>query len=415
MARLEEIYQRLLRAEMAGKKEEEIRKIQEEDHGLEELSCLLHPEKHPVVWKFGHCTCEPKEQHSCVDGCDFGAIRFCDGDAKIDAHECVGCCACIDRCEDKRITESKDVFSVIKTLREKEGPVYALIAPAFIGQFDKKVTPAKLRSAFQKIGFDGMIEVALFADILTLKEAFEFDHNIKTESDYQLTSCCCPMWIAMIKKIYHELLPHVPGAVSPMIACGRTVKFLYPKAKTVFIGPCIAKKAEAREADLVGAIDHVLTFRETQDIFDALSIDPALLPGTEKDHSSRAGRIYARAGGVSEAVKETVREISPDRPITVRTKHADGVPACRAMIQEILEQRSTANFYEGMGCVGGCVGGPKAILNREEGKENVDRYGDEARFLTPINNPYVVELLQRLGYDTVESLLCESDIFTRKL
>ena len=92
------------------------------------------------------------------------------------------------------------------------------------------------------MGFQGLIEVAVFADILTLKEALEFDANIKKEQDYQLTSCCCPVWIAMIRKVYQELMPHVPGAVSPMVAAGRVVKKLHPEALTVFVGPCMAKK-----------------------------------------------------------------------------------------------------------------------------------------------------------------------------
>ena len=74
-----------------------------------------------------------------------------------------------------------------------------------------------------------MVEVALFADILTLKEALEFDKNILTDKDFQLTSCCCPMWIAMIRKVYHELIPHVPASVSPMAACGRAIKALHPR------------------------------------------------------------------------------------------------------------------------------------------------------------------------------------------
>ena len=258
-----------------------------------------------------------------------------------------------------------------------------------------------------------MIEVALFADILTLKEALEFDHNILNESDYQLTSCCCPMWIAMIRKIYHELMPHVPGSVSPMVACGRTIKTLHPDAVTVFIGPCLAKKAEAREQDVVGAVDYVLTFEEVRDMFLSLGINPADMEESYKDHSSRAGRIYARSGGVSEAVKETVERLNPQRKITVHTQHADGVPACKAMIGSILAGEAKANFYEGMGCVGGCVGGPKAIIDREDGKKHVDEYGTGATYKTPIDNPYVVELLKRLGFETVESLLKESDIFTR--
>jgi Iron only hydrogenase large subunit, C-terminal domain len=198
-----------------------------------------------------------------------------------------------------------------------------------------------------------------------------------------------------------------------MIASGRTIKHLHPDAVTVFIGPCMAKKAEAREADLASAIDYVLTFQEVRDIFEAMDIDPSKMEESEKDHSSRAGRIYARTGGVSEAVKTAVERLNPKNPISIRTKQADGIPACKQMISELMDGNISANFFEGMGCVGGCVGGPKAIIDREQGRLNVNEYGDAATSKTPIDNPYVIELLHRLGFNTVESLLEDSEIFTR--
>ena len=134
---------------------------------------------------------------------------------------------------------------------------------------------------------------------------------------------------------------------------------------------------------------------------------------SEKDHSSRAGRIYARTGGVSEAVSSTVKRLNPNRKITVRTRQADGVPACREMVAQIQNGEIQANFFEGMGCVGGCVGGPKVMIDRNLGRENVVQYGEDASYPTPIDNPYVIELLHRLGFDTVESLIEKSDIFTR--
>ena len=223
------------------------------------------------------------------------------------------------------------------------------------------------------------------------------------------------MWIGMIRKVYNQLLPHVPGSVSPMIACARVVKALHPDAMTVFIGPCLAKKAEAREKDLAGDVDFVLTFQETKNIFDALGIDPAVMEESEKDHSSKAGRIYARKGGVSEAVEYTVRAINPNKKTKIRTKHADGVPACRKMIQDIMEGKIEANFYEGMGCVGGCVGGPRSILGMELGTELVNEYGEKATYQHPAENPYVIELLHRLGMDTIESLLEETDFISRTI
>ena len=197
-----------------------------------------------------------------------------------------------------------------------------------------------------------------------------------------------------------------------MVACGRTIKKLRPGSTVVFIGPCLAKKAEAREKDIADAVDYVLTFQEVKDIFDLVGLDPDELPEDERDHSSKAGRIYARTGGVSQAVQSTVHRLRPDRSITVHARQADGVPACREMLNALKEGKITENFLEGMGCKGGCVGGPRAIIDRETGARHVDQYGEEAPYETPLDNPFVLELLGRLGFDTVEDLLKHDTIFT---
>lgn len=346
-----------------------------DDFDKSQLNCLFTPDIHPVFWNLE---------------------------------------ACVTKATESGVKISKDVQACMESLYGKKKLAYALIAPAFIGQFSDEVTPGMLRNAFKQMGFDGMVEVAVFADILTLKEALEFDQNINSESDYQLTSCCCPMWIAMIRKIYSDLMPHVPATVSPMIAAGRTVKILHPDALTVFIGPCVAKKAEAKEPDLKGAIDHVLTFQETKELFDLLNVDLTLFAANEKENSSKAGRIYARVGGVSEAVKNTVERLNPNRKIAIKTRQADGVVNCKAMVNELISGQVTANFFEGMGCVGGCVGGPKSILDKDIAKDNVNTYGEKAIYPTPIDNPYVIELLHRLGFDTPESLIEDNKFFTRK-
>ncbi|MBH1939282.1 iron hydrogenase [Mobilitalea sibirica] len=410
MKTFEDLYKELMAATAKHEEEDYLRTL--DPYDAHQLDCLLHPKKHPVVWHTGNCDCD--DEHHCVNVCPFHAINpGASGNIVIDEDLCAGCMFCIQECRAKNLTNSKDVIPVLQALRSHKGLAYALVAPAFLGQFTSEVTPGKLRNALKMVGFDGMIEVALFADILTLKEALEFDKNIQTETDYQLTSCCCPVWIAMIRKIYNDLVPHVPPAVSPMIASGRAVKVMHPDALTVFIGPCMAKKAEAREKDIADAVDYVLTFQEIQDIFEVMEIDPAAMEESEKDHSSRAGRIYAHTGGVSEAVALTLERLNPNRSISIRTKQADGVPECKEMINDILSGNITANFFEGMGCVGGCVGGPRALIPHELGREHVEEYGNKATYPTPIDNPYVIELLHKLGIDTVESLLEHSDIFTR--
>lgn len=411
----EALYNRLLKSNVAGNMSQELDLVRKQGYDPHHLSCLLSPEKHPVIIRTDSCCCESKQQEQCRARCYFDALFVQDGEIAIDPALCVGCGDCIRNCDAKKLTESRDILPALNALRNAQAPVYAMIAPAFINQYTEAVTPGKLRAAFKKIGFAGMVEVALFADILTLKEALEFDKNIQTEKDYQLTSCCCPMWIGMIKKVYAQLIPHVPAAVSPMVACGRSIKKIHPGAVTVFIGPCMAKKAEAREPDIADSTDFVLTFQEIQDVFDYAGIDLAQMEEDDRDHSSKAGRIYAGTGGVSEAVRATVSRINPLKQITVKTRHADGVPACKQMLNDIMAGNGGANFFEGMGCVGGCVGGPKALISRDEGRENVIRYGAEASYDTPIDNPYVIALLHQLGLDTIESLLEHSDIFVRKL
>jgi iron only hydrogenase large subunit-like protein len=198
-----------------------------------------------------------------------------------------------------------------------------------------------------------------------------------------------------------------------MVACGRSIKLLEPGAITVFVGPCVAKKAEARESDIKDAIDFVLTFEEVAELFEYTGIDPSRLEEDDRDHSSLAGRIYARTGGVSEAVKLAVERISAENSLAVRPIQADGIRECKAMMQSLKDGEIDANFIEGMGCVGGCVGGPKAILDREEGKTNVNEYGSLAQHVTPIDNPYVIELLNRLGLTKVEELITEDSLFSR--
>lgn len=384
-----------------------------EDYNPYHMDCLLHPEKYAPVVHTDECE-DCAYERACAASCVFDAIEERDGDIHINPEKCAGCGVCVDACKLQRLAENKDVYPVLKALREKKKDIYALVAPAFTGQFGKEATPGRLRTALKALGFKGMVEVAVFADILTLKEALEFDRHVQKTSDFQLTSCCCPVWIAMIRNYFKELVPHVPGAVSPMIAAGRVVKKIHPNAMTVFIGPCMAKKKEAKEPDIADAVDYVLTFQEVRDIFEAAEIHLSDLQEDEQEHSSRAGRIYARTGGVSEAVQRTVEQLHPDREIMVHAKQADGVPACKALIERIRNGEEEGNFFEGMACNGGCVGGPKSILPMEEGKEAVDLYADKAKYRTPLENPYVMELLARLNFGSVEEFLEKSDLLTRQ-
>lgn len=407
----DQIFGRLVKSAYEGRLAQEVERIRQDGDEATARQLLYatgggDPDK--VVFKVRDChgDCGQEPADNCQMSCLFKAIvRDMEGNVVIQENKCAGCGHCVEACSYDSLVDKKEFIPLVKILQDKKVPVFAIVAPAFIGQFGPRVTPGQLRAAFKKLGFYGMVEVALFADILTLKEALEFDVHVKQEGDFVLTSMCCPIWVSMVKRVYQELTSHISPSVSPMVACGRGVKQLHPGAKVVFVGPCIAKKAEAKEEDIRDAVDAVLTFKEVQQIFQAVGINPAALAEDPSQHSSTAGRIYARTGGVSQAVADTLNRIRPDKQIKIKAIQADGLPACKNMLEQALAGEIKANFYEGMGCPGGCVGGPKAIIEAADGTKFVQQYGDEAESRTPADNQYVLALLKSLGFDDIPQLL----------
>jgi iron only hydrogenase large subunit-like protein len=183
----------------------------------------------------------------------------------------------------------------------------------------------------------------------------------------------------------------------------------------VFIGPCIAKKTEATLPDLAGAIDFVLTFAELAAVFRATGIDPSAMQDEENPSASRAGRIYARAGGVSEAVESTLAKILPNRVGDMHALKVDGIPNCQKVLEQAAAGALDANFIEGMACVGGCVGGPGRIVPAAASTAEVNLYGDAAAAATPVENPQVYQLLTRLGLESPSPLLAKGSPVARIL
>ncbi|MEA4900665.1 [Fe-Fe] hydrogenase large subunit C-terminal domain-containing protein [Desulfitobacterium sp.] len=415
-----QIFNRLVRASYNGNLEQEIEEIQADGDATTQkyvYYALGNGDPDKVVFQLNDENDNSKEDLHREAPCLFDDIVYdMEGKVVVQDRNCENCGELIETCSLNNLIDKKEFIPLIDILKKKEVPVFAIVAPAIIGQFGENVTMGQLRSAFKHLGFFGMIEVAMFADILSLKEALEFDRAVNSHEDFVLTSCCCPVWVAMVKRVYHALVPHILPSVSPMVACGRGIKRLHPEAKVVFIGPCIAKKAEAKEPDIRDAVDAVLTFEEVQQIFEATGINPAEMEDIPSEHSSAGGRIYARTGGVSKAISDTLDQLRPDKPIKIKAVQANGARECKELLQAISNGDITANFYEGMGCKGGCVGGPKALLKPELGTIHVNAYGLSAHALTPVNNPYVMELLDHLGIEDVESLLEgeSAQIFQRK-
>lgn len=316
---------------------------------------------------------------------------------------CSACGECIRKCKFGAISDKIEFFPVLNMLKNKEYPIYAAVAPAFTGQFGADVNAGKLRTGLKKIGFEDMIEVAFAADILTLKEAYDYSKHIKNNGDeFFITSCCCPVWVSLIKNKFPDIKGNISSSVSPMIASGRIIKSLNPKAKVIFIGPCVAKKNEALGVDVKDAVDYVLTFNELKEIFIALDIDIKNLKEDNREESSYCGRIYAKSGGVSGAIEKTLKEIDSD--IKFKSIKFQGAKECSEGLNQLINKEINATFIEGMGCVGGCIGGPKKIISMDEGVRFVDMYSKETNMKTPFDNINVAQFLIEAEIKKIEDL-----------
>lgn len=313
----------------------------------------------------------------CSHVCPVNAIKHVDGTVTIDWDRCLECGLCVDACIAGAIVARSDFARVAYLLmRGDEQPVYAILAPAFVGQFGDDITPTQLKGALLQLGFSGVYEVAMAADIITSKEAEELVERFHKGENFMITSCCCPAFMRLVEKTKPALVELVSHSVSPMVALGRLLK-AREDCQVVFIGPCVAKKAEAQRPELKDAVDCVLTFKEASALFEAGAVDLAAIgQETEMEDASHDGRIYARTEGVTVAITRGVNRIDPS--ITVTAVHGDGIKECMTLLKLVEQGKLAANFMEGMGCVGGCVGGPGTIISIDEGKKYVNEFARSA-------------------------------------
>lgn len=312
----------------------------------------------------------------CRRACNAGAITFNNETkkAKIDEEKCIQCGACITQCPFGAIMDKSYIVDIIELLKESKTNddihVYAVIAPAIASQF----TYANIEQVvcgIKKLGFYDVVETALGADMVGLHEANEFAETIGEKG--LVTTSCCPAFVSYIKKNYPELKDNISNTVSPMIAMGRFIKYIDSKAKVVFIGPCIAKKGEAMEPELKGDIEHVMTFEELAAMLDAANINLEECNDGYLNNASYYGRIFARSGGVTEAVEHVIKEegIETDfRPVV-----CNGIKECDKALKMAKVKRLDGNFIEGMACVGGCIAGPASLHHGPKDKSEVDKYG----------------------------------------
>lgn len=310
----------------------------------------------------------------CQIACKVKAISINeDNAAAIDNDKCIQCGACVYQCPFGAITDKSYILNVIDIIKKSEGnkkyKVYAVVAPSISSQF----TYAKLGqviAGLKELGFYTVVEAALGADMVAQKESKEL-----AEKGF-LTSSCCPAFVRYIKSSFPDMLPLVSHNLSPMAEISKYIKENDPNTKVVFIGPCTAKKAEVQLESVKPYIDAVMTFEELQALFDSKDLDITGLGEDVLDNASYFGRIFARSGGLSDAVAEGLREQNID--FSLKAVTCDGIEACRMALLKKSKNVLDGNFIEGMACVGGCIGGAGCLTHGEKNKAQVDEYGKEA-------------------------------------
>ena len=300
-------------------------------------------------------------------------------DGTADEEKCTRCGACSYSCPFGAIMDKSYILQCIDLMKGNEkGEInaYMIVAPSVSSQFHG-VRLTQVITGMKKLGFHSVVEAALGADMVSYYESKELSEKGK------LTSSCCPAFVRYVETSFPTLKQYVSHNLSPMAMIARYIKENDPKAKTCFVGPCIAKKMEMFREDSAPYVDCVITFEELQALIDMRGINLAELEDSPLDNASYYGRIFARCGGLSEAVQEALKERND--PFVVKGVSCSGLEECKRALTMMKNGRSDANFIEGMACVGGCIGGPCCLTHEVRDAADVDKYGRESKEKTIVD------------------------------
>lgn len=279
-----------------------------------------------------------KNCYKCIRHCPVKAIRFSGNQAHIIGDECILCGHCFVVCP-QNAKEIVNETEKVKVLLQAY-PVYVSLAPSFIANYEGVGINA-MRRALKKLGFADVEETALGATVVKN----EYDRLLREEKRDIVISSCCHSVNLLIQKYFPKELPYLADVLSPMQAHCQDLKKRHPGAKTVFIGPCVAKKDEASHYD--GIVDAVLTYEELTEWLGSEGI--TLEKEMDSQRESRA-RFFPTTGGV-------LKTMNLDAP-GYQYMAIDGIENCISALKDIENGNIHHAFIEMSSCVGSCVGGP---------------------------------------------------------
>ena len=322
-----------------------------------------------------------KNCYKCIRHCPVKAIRFSGNQAHIIGNECILCGQCFVVCP-QNAKEIVDETEKVKVLLQSGAPVIVSLAPSFIANYDG-VGINSMRKALKQLGFYDVEETAIGATIVKN----EYERMIADEERDIIISSCCHSINLLIQKHFPFALEYLADVISPMQAHCNDIKQRYQNAKTVFIGPCVAKKDEAEHYN--GIVDAVLTFEELTEWLKAENIE--LEQELDNDVCSRA-RFFPTTGGV---LKTMNQENTGFTYLAL-----DGVENCIAALKDIESGLIHKCFLEMSACVGSCMGGP--VMEKYHRTETVKDYIAIAQYAGAkdfeVSQPKAVELKKHFEF-----------------
>ena len=324
-----------------------------------------------------------KNCYKCIRHCPVKAIRFTGNQAQIIGNECILCGQCFVVCP-QNAKEIVDEREKVKVLLQSGDPVVVSLAPSFIANYDG-VGFSAMKDALLALGFCDVEETAIGATIVKN----EYERMIREDGrDVIITSCCHSINL-LIQKHFPACLEYLADVVSPMQAHCMDIKMRRPDAKTVFIGPCVAKKDEAEHYGNI--VDAVLTFEELTEWMREAGIEPE--KALDSNENSRA-RFFPTTGGVL----KTMAKDAPDYTYLA----LDGVENCIAALRDIQSGKIHNCFIEMSACVGSCIGGP--VMEKYHGTSTVSDYISVSNFAGendfPVDQPK--DAMLRKNFEFIE-------------
>lgn len=312
--------------------------------------------------------------YKCVKNCPVKAIKLEDNSASVIPELCIYCGKCTQVCP-ANAKKVRDDLPVVRQALKKEKIIVSL-APSYLSEYEN-VETNKVIAAFKEAGFYGVSETALGAE----KVALETKNWIDKQENGVYISSCCPSAVLLINKYYSEHSSAVAPILSPMVAHAKFLKEIYPEAKVLFVGPCIAKKEEVTQ--YAEYIDYVLSFKDIKAFFEDIGIFFEFMKPTEDDVfipiRANKGNLYPIDGGMLtcmiDSINSDVDRINhnSNKKESIRYMTFSGVKNLKEIMRDFDSMKTNGKtFIEVMTCDGGCIKGPEAISKKSSASKRLN-------------------------------------------